>query len=84
MSFALAAPVSYPLVITVVTWAVFLFFGYGLMSRGNVTSVLAGFVGALAIGSAFYLILDLSSPYSGVFRVSASPLEQMLDVMGKE
>ncbi len=84
MSFALAAPISKPLVITVVTWAVLLFFGYGLTTRGDVGAVLAGFVGALAIASAFYLILDLSSPYSGVFRVSAAPLEQVLDVMGKE
>ena len=84
MSFALAAPISEPLVITVVCWAVLLFFGYGLTTRGNVGAVLAGLVGSLAVASAFYLILDLSSPYSGIFRVSSAPLEQVLDVMGKE
>jgi hypothetical protein len=84
MSFVLSAPISKPLVITVVSWVVILFFGYGLMTRGNVMSVLAGFVGALAVASAFHLILDLSSPYSGVFRVSSAPLEQVLAVMGKE
>jgi hypothetical protein len=84
MSFALAAPVSYPLVFTVVGWAVFLFFGFGLMSKGNPVSVAAVAVGALAVASAFYLILDLSSPYSGVFRVSPAPLQQVLAVMGKE
>jgi hypothetical protein len=84
MSFALAAPISKPLVITVVSWAVLLFFGYGLTTRGNVMAVLAGFVGSLAVASAFYLILDLSSPYGGVFRVSSAPLEQVLAVMGKE
>jgi len=41
-------------------------------------------LGALAIASAAYLILDLSSPYSGLFRVSSAPLEQVLAVMGKE
>jgi hypothetical protein len=30
------------------------------------------------------MILDLSSPYTGVFRPSSAPLEQVLEVMGKE
>jgi hypothetical protein len=84
MSFALSAPVCYPLVLTVVGWVVFLFLGYGLMSKGSVTSVLGVLVGAVAIASAFLMILDLSSPYSGVFRASSAPLEQVLAVMGKE
>ena len=84
MSFALTDPVSYPLVVVVVAWAAFLFCGFGLMSKGNAMSVVAGAVGALAISSAVYLILDLSDPYSGVFRASPAPLEQVLAVMGKE
>ena len=84
MSFALSAPVCYPLVLTVVGWAVFLFLGYGLMSKGNPTSVLGVLIGAFAVGSAFLMILDLSSPYSGVFRASSAPLAQVLAVLGKE
>lgn len=84
MSFALAAPVSYPLVLTVVAWAVLLFLGYGLLSKGNPVSVAGVAIGALAVASAFDLILDLSSPYSGIFRASSAPLEQVLAVMGKE
>jgi hypothetical protein len=84
MSFALSAPVSYPLLLIVVSWAVFLFCGYGLMSGGNLMSVGAVAVGAVAIASAVWLILDLSNPYSGLFRVSSVPFEQVLAVMGKE
>jgi hypothetical protein len=84
MSFALASPVSYPLVLMVVGWAVLLFCGYGLMSKGNAMSIVAGAVGAIAVSSAVYLILDLSDPYSGIFRASSAPLEQVLAVMGKE
>ena len=43
-----------------------------------------GVVGAIAVASAVYLILDLSDPYSGAFRTSSAPLEQVLAVMGKE
>jgi hypothetical protein len=84
MSFALTNPVSYPLILMVVGWATFLFCGFGLMSKGNAMSVVAGAVGAIAVSSAVYLILDLSDPYSGIFRASSAPLEQVLAVMGKE
>jgi hypothetical protein len=41
-------------------------------------------VGALGVASAAFLILELSSPYSGIFRASSAPLEPVLAVMGKE
>jgi hypothetical protein len=84
MSFALSAPVSYPLVLTVVGWVVCLFCGFGLTSRGTATSVIALAIGSIAVASAVLLILDLSDPYSGIFRTSPGPLEQALAVMGKE
>jgi hypothetical protein len=84
MSFALTAPVSYPLVLIVVGWVGCLFCGFGLTSRATVTSIMALAVGSLAIASAVLLILELSSPYSGLFQTSPAPLEQALAVMGKE
>ncbi len=84
MSFALTAPVSYPLLLIVVGWVVCLFCGFGLMARVTLTSVIALAVGAIAVASAVLLILELSSPYSGLFRASSAPLEQALAVMGKE
>jgi hypothetical protein len=84
MSFALTAPVAYPLLLTVVGWVACLFCGFGLMSRGTVTSVIALAVGSVAVATAVLLILDLSNPYSGLFRASSTPLEQALAVMGKE
>jgi hypothetical protein len=84
MSFALSSPVSYPLILIVVGWATALFCGFGLMSRGHLMSVVVLLVGALAVATSVLMILDLSSPYSGVFRPSAEPLEQVLAVMGRE
>ena len=83
MSFALTAPVSYPLLMTVVGWVFFLFCGFDLMSRVSVMSIGALTIGAVAVASAVLLILDLSNPYSGLFRASPAPLEQVLAVMGK-
>ncbi len=84
MSFALAAPVSIPLMSTVVGWGVLIFIGFGLMSKGNPMSILVAIVGALALASAFHLILDLSHPYEGAFRVPPTALEQVFAIMGKE
>jgi hypothetical protein len=84
MSFALTAPVSYPLVLTVVGWVGCLFCGFGLTSRGTTTSVIALAVGSIAVATAVLLVLGLSPPYSGLFRASSAPLEQALAVMGKE
>ena len=50
----------------------------------TVTSVVTLAVGSIAVASAVLLILDLSTPYSGIFRASHAPLEQALAVMGKE
>jgi hypothetical protein len=83
MSFALYGAVSYPLVYIVVGWGVALFCGFGLMSKGNAMSFVALVFGSLAVASAMYLILDLSSPYSGLFRVSPAPLQQVLAQMGQ-
>jgi len=47
-------------------------------------SITALAVAAIAIASAVLMILDLSNPYSGVFRASSAPLEQVLAVIGKE
>jgi hypothetical protein len=81
MAFALTDPISYPLVFIVVSWAVCLFCAYGLMSRHHLMSLVAVGVGAVAVGSAIYLIVDLSDPYTGVFRVSAAPIRQVLAYM---
>jgi hypothetical protein len=83
MSFALESPVSYPLIYLVVGWVTGLFCGYGLMSRITPMSVLALAFGAFAVASAVYVILDLSSPYSGIFRASPAPLEQVLAYMSR-
>jgi hypothetical protein len=84
MAFALSAPVCYPLLLTVVGWVFFLFCGFGLTSKGGLMPVLTLAVGSIAVATAVLLILDLSSPYAGMFRASPAPLEQVLAVMGKE
>jgi hypothetical protein len=83
MALALSSPVSYPLLFTVAGWVSTIFLGYGLTGKGHFMAVFAVFVGAIAAGAAFFLILDMSVPYDGVFHVSSAPLQEVMSVMGK-
>jgi len=72
-----------PYVLTVVVcWAAALFFGNGLIAAPNVVTVVAHVAGALAIGSAVFLILELSQPYTGLIRLSSGGIDRLLQVLG--
>jgi hypothetical protein len=82
MSLQLAAnPVPYSLLIVVVMWSSLLFCGFGVLSRTNPTTLAALALGAFAVASAIYLILDLSQPYSGLFRVPTAGLVQTIEAL---
>ena len=71
-----------PYVITVVVcWASVLFFGNGLVASINPVTVLAHLAGAAAIGSAIFLVLELSQPYSGFIRLSPFGIDRMLQLL---
>jgi hypothetical protein len=81
MAVAMVDPVSYPLISVVAAWAAFLFCGFGLLSTSHVMSYVALAVGALAVASACYVIIDLSSPYSGLFQVSSEAITDVIDTI---
>ena len=78
ISLQLASSVSWPLVVIVVSWALILFCGFGVLSRINAITLVALGFGAFAVGSALFLILELSQPFTGVFRVPSGAYDQML------
>ena len=45
--------------------------------------MLAHLAGAIAIGSAIFLILELSTPYTGLIRLSPAGLDRLLLVLGE-
>ena len=73
MARQLANPFPEHLLVVVVFWASLLFLGNGLVAAPNAVTVLAHLLGAIAVGSAVFLILELSHPYSGVIRLSPLP-----------
>jgi cytosine/adenosine deaminase-related metal-dependent hydrolase len=83
MSLQLASPIGSSLLIFVVLWAMFLFCGFGVLSGANTTTIVALGMGSFAVGSAGFLIIDMSEPYGGLFRVPPDALVQALQVIGK-
>jgi hypothetical protein len=78
ISMQLASPIHGPLVVIVVSWALILFCGFGLLSRMTGTTLVALGFGAFAVGSALFLVLELGRPFTGVFRVPSGAFDQML------
>ena len=83
MSLQLSSPVAWPLIISVLGWSMFLFCGFGVLSGANPTTVVALGLGAVSVVSAMFLVLDLSQPYSGLFRVPATALQQTIEAIDK-
>jgi hypothetical protein len=81
MSLELASSISWPLIGIVVSWAMLLFFGFGVMSRLNATSLGALAFGSFAVATAIFLILELNQPFSGLFRIPAASIEQAMAVL---
>lgn len=83
MSMQIAAPVVWPLVGILVSWGLILFFGFGILANSNGSVYAALGVGACALASAVFLILELGHPYTGTIRVSPAPLLQAIDAMSR-
>jgi hypothetical protein len=81
-SLELASPFSWPLLLVVVSWAMLLFCGFGVLSDFNGTSATALGLGSFAVASAIFLILELGQPYTGLFRIPAASMEQTLGALG--
>ena len=79
----LASPFPPRVVDIVVFWAAILFLGDGLAASPNAVTIAAHFIGAVGISSALFLILELSTPYTGYIRLSPLGLDRILQALGE-
>ncbi|RBP06278.1 hypothetical protein DFR50_13256 [Roseiarcus fermentans] len=78
---SLVDPIPNLLLTVVVGWSCVLFFGYGLGSPANTLTIVMAALGALSVGSAAFLILELSDPYVGVFRLPRTGFDGVLGAL---
>jgi hypothetical protein len=81
MMLQLAGGISWPLLAVVVCWSLLLFCGYGLVSPMNATVLTTLALGAIAVASAVFLIVELSQPYAGLFRIPPGATIQAMDAL---
>jgi len=82
MMLQLAGGITWPMVGIVVCWSLLLFCGYGLVSPVNATVIVTLGLGAAAVASAIFLIIELGQPYSGWLRIPPAAASQTLQALG--
>jgi hypothetical protein len=72
---------STPFFVMLVFWLMVIFLCFGLSAPFNHLSLMVTALSALALASALFVIIDLYTPYSGIFTVSSLPPRQGLAEM---
>jgi len=75
--------VPFLLLVVVLGWSCVLFFGYGLLSDVDALTIVLAALGAICVASAVFLILELSDPYSGLFRMPHEGFDGIVRVLTK-
>jgi ABC-type multidrug transport system fused ATPase/permease subunit len=73
---------SLPLLLVVVSWLTFIFISFGLFAPGNRAVFVTLVACALAVSAAVFIIMAMYTPFSGVMRISSSPIRDALSLMG--
>ena len=69
---------SAPFFVVLVFWLVVIFLCFGLSAPFNHLSFMVTALSAVALASALFVIIDLYTPYTGIFTVSSEPMRQAL------
>jgi hypothetical protein len=66
-----------------VSWLAVIFASFGLFAPRNSSVTVALFVAALSVAGSIFLILEMDQPYSGLIKISSTPLRTALEQLGK-
>lgn len=64
-------------------WLTIVFMSFGLFAPRNTSVIAALCVGALSVGTAIYMIVEMDSPYGGFITISSAPIHAALDQLGR-
>ena len=84
MGLQLASGIPWPMLTIVICWSLLMFCGYGLVSPVNRTVIASVGLGAITIASAIFMIVQLSNPYSGAFKLSGAPVTDTIEALGAD
>jgi hypothetical protein len=72
------ASISMPFYLVLVFWLVLVFASFGLSAPRNMLAYVMLGLGAVSIASAIFVIVDLDTPFNGIFSLSSQPLRHAL------
>jgi hypothetical protein len=72
-----------PFLVILLCWLTLLYTSFGLLAPRNATVVTVMFLGALALATALFLIVEMSQPMSGAIKVSSAPMRKALEHLGR-
>lgn len=72
-----------PFLIILLFWLTMLYMGFGLIAPHNYTVITAMFLGALALATALFLILEMNRPMAGLIKASSAPMRKALEHIGR-
>lgn len=73
--------VPVPLLVVLISWLVIIFVGFGLFSPPNATIFVTLGLAGLAVSAAIFIILEMYAPFTGVMKISSSPVIEALSQM---
>ena len=76
-------PLPTPFLVVLLFWLTMLYGSFGLLAPRNATVITVMFVGALALASALFLILEMNRPMTGFMKVSSGPMRKALEHLGR-
>lgn len=72
-----------PFLVVLLFWLTMLYMSFGLLAPRNATVIAVMFVGALALATAMFLILEMNRPMGGFMKVSSGPMRKALEHLGR-
>lgn len=70
--------ISTPFLVVLVFWLAIVFASFGLSAPRALLAYTTTVLGAVSIASAIFVIVDLDTPFEGIFEVSSEPLRHAL------
>lgn len=72
-----------PFLVILLFWLTLLYTSFGLLAPRNATVITVMFLGALALATAIFLIVEMSRPMGGAMKVSSAPMRKALEHIGR-
>jgi len=74
-----AIPVAF--LFLLMAWLTFTFTSFGMLAIGNILLVIVYFFCSLSVASAIFILIEMETPFSGVMKVSLTPVIETLQRM---